>query len=70
MQIKATISSYIHQNEKAFVKALTNGFNFNKKLKNNKYWRGYREREHSNMVSGIVNWCSYYEKQYRDSSKT
>jgi len=44
MQIKATISSYIHQNEKAFVKVLTNGFNFNKKLKNNKYWRGYREK--------------------------
>ena len=40
-----------------------------KKSTNNKCWTGCRERELSYTVSGNVNWCSHYEKQYGDSLK-
>ena len=40
-----------------------------KKSTNNKCWTGCWERELSYTVSGNVNWCNHYEKQYGDSLK-
>ena len=59
MQIKATMRHHFTPIRSAIIK----------KTRNNKYWRGCREREHLYTATGDTNWCSRYGKQPRGSSK-